>query len=291
MISYSKPIIVIAGPTGSGKSDIAIQLAKDINGEIINADSRQIYKEISIGTAKPTKEEMQGIKHHLYDHISIKERYNIYQYQQDTQKILDSFPSEKFPILVGGTGLYIDSVIFNYDLQEDKVDLKQREKLLKEDIAQLQTRIDKKILDRLSDSDRNNPVRLVRIIERGSVSYSKKNTLRHIYFVIDLEKEKLKKRIKKRVDMMFDNGLLEENIRIREEFLGDYPNLKIIGYQEFDEYFLDKKSLQEVKNEIIKNTMRYAKRQRTWFKRHSHAIWSSNYNYILEEVLKFIKTS
>jgi tRNA dimethylallyltransferase len=295
MISYSKPIVVISGPTASGKSSIALKLAKDINGVIINADSRQVYKEISIGTAKPTKEDMQGVPHYLYGHVSVKEDYNIYRYQQDVKKVLNEIPKEKIPILVGGSGLYIDSVVFNYKLKEQpetKETLQRREKLNKMDIRELQNlikRMDPDLLKDLNESDRKNPVRLIRIIEKGRRKI-KGQALKHIYFVIDIPKEKLNEKFVQRTEKMFEDGLLEENIEVRKRGLDKYPALNTIGYQEFDKYFEKKISLETVKKEIIKNTRRYAKRQKTWFRKHEHAIWTSDYSLILEESLKVIKT-
>ena len=295
MISYSKDIIVIAGPTASGKSSLAIKLAKEINGVIINADSRQVYKEISVGTARPTKKEMQGVSHYLYGHISVTEEYNIYKYQQDVKKILNEIPKEKTPILVGGSGLYIDSVIFNYNLTQsstEKFDVERRTKLNNMDVKTLQELIkdiDPKLLENLNSSDKKNPMRLVRMIERGE-NEDRGQALKHVYFVVDIPKEDLNKRIKERTEKMFENGLLEENIKIRKKSLEKYPALNTIGYQEFNKYFSKEISLEEVKDEIIKNTKNYAKRQKTWFRKHDHAIWTNDYSLMLEESVKLINT-
>ena len=291
MFKYPKPIIVIAGPTASGKSDFAIKLAKDINGVIINADSRQIYKEISIGTAKPSIEEMKEVPHFLYGHISVKENYNIYRYQKDVEKVLTNLSKEQIPIFVGGTGLYIDSVVFNYHLSKEEVDKEERKKLNLLSIKELRKLVDPNILKSLNNSDRNNPVRLIRIIEKNEKRELRGKELIHKYFVIDINKEELNRRIRDRVENMIDNGLIEENINIREEDLNKYPALKTIGYQEFDGYFEKQKSLDEVKDEIVKNTSKYAKRQKTWFRRHKHAIWTNDYDLILAESLKLIKIS
>ncbi len=238
MIRYQGKIIVIAGTTASGKSSLAVKLAKDINGVIINGDSRQIYKEISIGTYKPSKEDMDNIPHYLYSFVSVKDKYNIYKYQKDVSKILDKIPEGITPIIVGGTGLYIDSVIYNYNISKE----------------------------------------------------TKGEELKHIYFVIDKPKDILKEQIRKRVNNMFDNGLLGENKKLREQGLSTTPVLRTIGYAEFDDYFKGKKTLDEVKDEIIKNTIDYAKRQRTWFRRNKEAIWESDYNILLDRSNKFIKT-
>ena len=291
MVTFSRPIIVIAGSTASGKSNIAIKLAKDINGVIINADSRQIYKELSIGTARPSLKETNEVPHFLYGHISVKEDYSIYKYQKDVQKVLESLLVNQTPILVGGTGLYIDSIIFNYSLKKEEIDTKRRKQLSKLSVKKLKGLINPDILNSLNESDRDNPIRLIRLIEKGKKNEQRGKELTHKYFVLDLPRDELNKKIEERVKRMIEEGLVEENTEIRKENLGKHLALKTIGYQEFDEYFKGKKSLKEVEEEIIKNTCKYAKRQRTWFRKHKDALWSSNYNLILEESVKLIKTS
>jgi tRNA dimethylallyltransferase len=145
-------------------------------------------------------------------------------------------------------------------------------------------------LEKLNRSDRSNPIRLIRLIEREGEILNKKEPRKHKYFVIDLDKKVLNKNIETRVEKMFEMGLLEENRKLREKGLEKYPALNTIGYQEFIPYFEGKCSLEDVKRKIIKNTKEFAKRQRTWFRKHDHAIWTSNYNLILEESLKFIRT-
>jgi len=292
MLEYSGPIIVIAGPTASGKSSIAMKLAREINGVIINADSKQVYKEISIGTARPTKKEMEDIPHHLFGHTSLKNGYNIFQYQKDVENVLKNLKNNEIPILVGGSGLYIDSVLFKYSLIDNEVDPVKRRKLGKMGITELQHLIPTAILNSLNESDSKNPVRLIRTIEKLDSKREKKRDrpLNHIYFVIDQPKEILDKNIEQRVQKMFQNGLEEENKRIRKLGLQKYLSTKTIGYQEFDGYFEGEKSIERVKEEIINHTKQYAKRQKTWFRKHKHAKWSNDYNYILEQSLKFINT-
>jgi len=282
-------VIVIAGPTASGKSKIALQLAKDINGVIINGDSRQIYKELQIGTARPLESEFENIPNYLYGHVSVKEKYNIYKYQKDVKRVLQNLPKEKIPIIVGGTGLYVDSVVFNYILKESNTS-SHREDLDSMSIEQLHSMIDPNLLNQLNESDIVNPVRLRRIIDKQGNEHKKGEALKHLYFVIDIPKEQLHKNIEKRVDEMFSKGLLEENKIIREKGLEKYSALHTIGYQEFDEYFNGTKTLEEVKFEIIKNTKRYAKRQKTWFRRNRNTIWTDDYDLILESSTKFIST-
>lgn len=283
-----RPLIVIAGPTATGKSDIAIRLAKAINGVIINADSRQIYKEMNIGTARPSDEQMQQVPHFLYGTVSVKDPYNIYEYQKDVFKLLETIPEAQTPILVGGTGLYIDSVIYNYNLKsqsEMDIDNQRRNKLAKLSIAELQQQIPKDILEKLNNSDRNNPRRLQRIIERGSITnnHEMNEAFPCKYFVIDLPSDVLRNRIEKRVEEMIKKGLIEENKRLIEEGLNKYPACNSIGYSEFDGYFENEKAIGDVKTKIVANTLHYVKRQRTWFKRNKDAIWTTDFDLILKE--------
>lgn len=292
----SSPIIVIAGCTGSGKSDIALKLAKEINGVIINADSRQIYKEISIGTAKPTPDKVENgvwyideVKHYLYSYVSVKENYNLYRYQQDVHKTLSLLKSNEIPILVGGTGLYIDSIVMNYQLKESqKNDEEDLLALENQSIEELQKLVGDKLLEKLNESDKHNPRRLIRIIKGGLPSVEKGKPMNHIYFVIDIKKEELEKRIVHRVDRMLQDGLIEENKEVRDAGLNKYPALNTIGYIEFNDYFSNKKTLEEVKSEIITHTKQYAKRQRTWFKRNSNALYVESYRDILSKTKKFL---
>lgn len=289
-----KQILVLTGCTASGKSSLALELAKEINGVIINADSRQIYKEISIGTAKPIPDKVENdiwyienIPHLLYSYISIKEDFNLYRYQQDVFNLLKKLPKEVTPILVGGTGLYIDAVVFNYKLKKhsEKKDQSKREKLQKKDVDQLQKIVGTEKLSKLNISDQNNPHRLIQIIEKGSLpSIEKGEELKHKYFFLDVPKDILNRNIERRVEEMFENGLLEENIEIRKKGLDKYPALSTIGYQEFEKYFKKAGSLEEVKEDIIIHTRQYAKRQRTWFRRNKNVIYVKNLNNILKNI-------
>jgi len=290
-----RPIIVIAGTTASGKSNIAIKLVKKINGVIINADSRQIYKEISIGTAKPTPDRIDngvfivdGIKHYLYSYISVTEKYNLYRYQKDVFALLEKLPKDVIPILVGGTGLYIDSVVYNYKLKEKKEDIKTDFDSL--NIEKLQKLIGKEKLEKLNESDRQNPRRLVHILKNGLPSIAKGNSLNHIYFFLDVNPEVVKKNIQLRVEEMIKNGLIEENEMIRKKGLNRYPALDTIGYQEFDGYFEKEKTIDEVKEEIITHTNQYAKRQRTWFRRNKNVIYAKDFKTILDSTNTYLNS-
>lgn len=287
-----RPIIVIAGCTASGKSDVALQLAKEINGVIINADSRQVYKEISIGTAKPIPDKIEdgvfiidGIKHYLYSYISVKDEYNLYKYQKDVFSLLEKLPKDVTPILTGGTGLYIDSVVYNYKLKENREN-KSNIDLGDLSIKELQELVGSKKLEKLNESDRENPRRLIHIIKHGLPSIKKGKSLKHLYFFLNIDADTIKKNIRLRVEKMFERGLIKENEIIRKEGLNLYPALDTIGYTEFDQYFEGEKKIEEVKEDIITHTNQYAKRQRTWFRRNENIVYVKN----LEEILNTINT-
>lgn len=293
MIEYKGKIIVIAGATATGKSEISLKLAKELNGHIINADSRQIYTKINIGSAKPKFEKeiskgihtLNGITHYLYDFIDPKENFSIFDYQNCVNNVLKN--THGIPILTGGSGLYIDSVVYNYKLSKNNKNIYLKDK----SIDELQE-LAKEYLPYMSESDRKNRHRLIRAIQREGVNREKGKELNNIYFVIDIEKEILQERIKKRIDNMFKEGLLEENISLlKQGYTYDDKGMKTIGYIEFKEYFENKISLEDVKERIFKNTMGYVKRQKTWFKRNKNAIWINDpkeisylaSNFILKE--------
>ena len=287
-----RPIIVIAGCTASGKSDVALRLAKEINGVIINADSRQVYKEISIGTAKPIPDKIEdgvfiidGIKHYLYSYISVKDEFNLYKYQKDVFSLLEKLPKDVTPILTGGTGLYIDSVVYNYKLKENREN-KSNIDLGDLSIKELQELVGSKKLEKLNESDRENPRRLIHIIKHGLPSIKKGKSLKHLYFFLNIDADTIKKNIRLRVEKMFERGLSKENEIIRKEGLNLYPALDTIGYTEFDQYFEGEKKIEEVKEDIITHTNQYAKRQRTWFRRNENIVYVKN----LEEILNTINT-
>jgi len=290
MIKYKGKIIVIAGATATGKSEISLKLAKKINGYIINADSRQIYKKINIGSAKPKFDKeiskgvhtLDGITHYLYDFVDPKENFTIFDYQDCVNDVLKN--TQGVPILTGGSGLYIDSVIYNYKLSKNNKNTDLKDKSIEE----LQESA-KEYLPYMSESDRKNKHRLIRAIQREGVNREKGKELNNIYFVIDIEKQILQERIKKRIENMFKEGLLEENISLlKQGYTYNDKGMKTIGYIEFKEYFENKISLEDVKERIFKNTMGYVKRQRTWFKRNKNAVWINEPKEILYLASNFI---
>ncbi len=225
---------MICGPTASGKTALSIELAKKINGEIVSCDSMQIYKEMDIGTAKPTKEEMQGIKHYMIDIISPDERYSVADYKKDAKNaIREIIAKGKVPIVVGGTGLYVDSLIYEIDYPEIEFDENYREELekrvQKEGLNVLYEeakKIDKEAIKKISPNDKKRILRILEIYHATGKNKteqekeSRKNEVEFDYkvFALNMEREKLYERINKRVDIMIEQGLIEEVERIYKKY-------------------------------------------------------------------------
>ena|ERR1035437_747082 len=269
----TKPLIVIVGETASGKSSLAMSLARKFNGEIISADSWVVYKEFSIGTAKPTSHEQVEVKHHLIDIAEPTEGFNAAKYKHMAQQAIDEIGLRgSLPILVGGTGLYVDSVLFNYSfLPPASSDI--RNELNNLSLNVLLQRANKLKLD-VSNIDIRNKRRLIRLIESNG-QLPKKDKIRQNTLVIgvSLTSEELSERIYKRASDMFNKGLIEEVLHLKDKYGWDIEPMRGIGYLEFQEYFNGTQTLDETKNRIIASTLQLAKRQRTWFKRNNNIQW------------------
>lgn len=253
--------IVLAGPTGVGKTEISILLAKRLNMEIISADATQVYKELDIGSAKIRENEKQNISHYLIDVVYPFEDYSLSRYYDDCNKILNENKQKEF-LITGGTGLYIYSITDGFS-DTDKPDEKYRAYLLSLETNDLIKLLEEKGIDK--NIDLNNRHRIIRQIEKGNIKYNniKGNDRNFLKIFLTRERENLYKRINKRVDLMFENGLLEEAKKVYNKY-GN--NIKAIGYKELFMYFENKIDLETVKNLIKRNSRRYAKRQFTWFK-------------------------
>ena len=299
-------VIVICGPTASGKTALSIELAKRINGEIISCDSMQIYKEMDIGTAKPTIEEMQGIKHYLIDFVSPDERYSVADYKKDAKiAIKEIFQKGKVPIIVGGTGLYVDSLIYEIEYPNIEFDEEYRKKLEQiaecdglEKLYQQAKKIDPDAIQKISPNDKKRILRILEIYHatgRNKTEQereSRKKELEYDYkvYALDWEREKLYERINKRVDIMLEQGLIEEVKQIYQKYEKFPTAMQGLGYKEVVEY-LDKKITKEEMIEKIKQeTRRYAKRQLTWFRKNKQTIWLDAQNE-LENNIKLILQS
>lgn len=299
-------VIVICGPTASGKTSLSIEVAKRLNGEIVSADSMQIYKEMTIGTAKPTKEEMQGIPHHLIDCILPDKRYSVAEYKKDAIDAIDEIVKKgKIPIVVGGTGLYINSLVYGIDYPEIEVDMEYRDKLESiaeheglEKLYEMAKNIDEKAIETISKNDKKRICRVLEIYHTTGKTKtqqeieSRKNGPKYNYLVfgINMDREKLYDRINKRVDIMIENELIEEVKQILAKYKEFPTAMQGLGYKEVVEYLDGNLSKDEMIEKIKMETRRYAKRQLTWFRRYENITWidgldsiQNNINTILEE--------
>ncbi len=282
-----KTLVIIAGPTASGKTDLTVWLARQLGTEVISADSRQIYREMFIGTARPAEEELQGVPHHFLAVKSVKDYYNAYMYEQDAlQKIAELFERYDVLLMVGGSTLYIDAVVRGIDeiptvLPSVRKELSRwYEEQGIEKMRSLLRRLDR---DYYSRADLNNPMRLLKALEVSIQSgrpYSsfltgsrKKRDFNILLIGIDWPRQILYERINKRVDLMIEKGLVRE---ARELYpLRDYTALKTVGYKEIFDYFDGKHSLAQAIDLIKRNTRKYARRQLTWFRRYPDIKWFS----------------
>ena len=280
-------LIIILGPTASGKSDLAIKLAQKFNGEIISADSRQIYKEMNIGTAKIIKKEMSGVPHYMIDIVKPNQKFTLAQFQEKTIKIIKNIQKRnKLPLLVGGTGLYIQSIVDNLKIPETKPDKKLRNKLEKLTNQELINKLKKLDSKALKIIDTKNKRRLIRALEiclltkKPFSEQRKKNKsiFNTLQIGIKLNTKNLEQKIIRRIEKMIKNGLIKENKKLLKKY-GDKPySMSGIGYQEIISYLNNKINLDQAKELIKIHTRQYAKRQMTWFKRDKTIKWIKNYS-------------
>jgi tRNA dimethylallyltransferase len=299
-------VIVIVGPTASGKTALSIKLAKEINGSIISADSMQVYKYMDIGTAKPTKEEMSGVDHYLIDEISPDQEFSVAKFKEKAlcyiEKIIDN---GKIPIVVGGTGLYINSLIYNIEFSKTQVDWEYREELknnvLKNGEGYIYNQlmeVDKQSAEKINPNDTKRVIRALEIYKTTGKTMTFHNEKSRLYpskysfklFGLNMQRQSLYKRIEERVDNMIKQGLLEEVKKIEE--LG-YDEKRIpmqaLGYKEIIKYLKGENTLEESIEIIKRDSRRYAKRQLTWFRRIENIKWFQSDEEDYEEIIKKIK--
>lgn len=261
-------VIVVVGPTAVGKTKISIELAKYYNCDVISGDSVAVYKRLDIGSAKPTEAEMQGIKHHLIDILEPTDGYSVADFQKNARAIMDN---NKLSLICGGTGLYVQGALFNYEFKAQKRDFdfgKKYEHLSNEELYKLLLETDPNIdTNKLHPNNRKRVLRALEVkneLDESIHSFNKNKEALYDYYIVYLSmpREKLYDRINKRVDIMIKDGLLEEVKSLFDD--GIYPHA--IGYQELVPYFNNQVSLDSAIEEIKKNTRHLAKRQETWFK-------------------------
>jgi len=289
-------LIILAGPTASGKTSVSIYLAKRLGGEIISADSMQVYKYMDVGTAKISVEEMQGVKHHLIDVLDPKEDFNIVKFQNMVKcSIEEIVKNGHIPILVGGTGFYIQSVIYDIDFNNEDDNSSVRKKLEEEYDAFgadfMHEKLKKIDIVSAQTIHKNNKKRIIRAIEyflinnepissHNEVQREKKSPYDYRFFVLNPPRDILYERINKRVDIMVENGLVDEVKKLREMGLSTANiSMQGIGYKEIIEYLDGEVSLETAIENIKQNTRHMAKRQVTWFKREKDVIYVDPFSF------------
>ena len=290
----NKHLIVLAGPTASGKTATAIKLAKAFDAEIISADSRQFYKELSIGTAAPTAEELAQVKHNFVHHLSIEDKYDVADYEQDVLSYLkEYFKTKNIAIMTGGSGLYIDAVCKGLDLIpdiSDEIRSKVTKMLEEGGLEVLQTEVKKVDPGYYQIVDKQNPRRLQRALEvyyqtgKPYSTFRQGNTVKRDFNIIKLailwERDNLIERINKRVDLMMQQGLLDE---VKSVYPKRHLNsLNTVGYKELFDYLDGKCTLEQAVEQIKINTRQYAKRQMTWLRKRNDYQW-----FTIEELSDF----
>ncbi len=304
-----KPLIIIAGPTACGKTSVSIELAKQLNGSIISADSMQVYKYMDIGTAKIKKDEMNGIKHYLIDELMPDEEFSAAIFQRMAKKAYFKIMSEnKIPMLVGGTGFYLNSFLYNTDFSIKKTDYTIRNELTK--LAE--EKGNDFIYNMLKDIDsdyanivhKNNLKKVIRAIEyyketgeKFSVCNSREKRNEPVYnynmFILNMDRERLYKRIEKRIDIMIEDGLINEVKSLLDKYSRSLVSMQGLGYKEIASYLYGECSLDEAIYILKRDTRRFAKRQLTWFKHQCDGTWvnvddfdsiSDVVNYIISKI-------
>lgn len=268
-----KKVIVITGPTGVGKTKFSIELAKELNTEIINGDAYQIYKYMNIGTAKPTEAEKQDIPHHLMDFLDPLESFSICDYQKLVRDKIEEFHNKKMiPIITGGSGLYIDSVLYDYRFTEDARNIEDEKKydyLSNDELHNILKTLNPESAEKIHPNNRKRVLRAIELAESGTNNEDRNQKHNKMYdfllIFLNDDREVLYERINNRVDEMIANGLLEEVKSLYPDKLSNQA-VKAIGYQEIYDYLDNKISLEEAINLIKQHSRNYAKRQMTWYR-------------------------
>ncbi len=309
MSEKKRPLIILTGPTAVGKTELSIKLAKAVNGEIISADSIQVYKYMDIGSAKVTKEEMDGVKHYLIDVLDPTDEFNIYVFKKmATEAMEEIYAKGKVPIIAGGTGFYIQSILYDIEFAEEEGDRAYRHQL--EEKASLEgVSVIHKLLEEVdpksaSQIHENNLKRVIRALEYyhetgQPISEHNEEQRRKIspynfrYYVLNMDREKLYERINLRVDIMLENGLLDEVKKLKDMgYSDDLVSMQGIGYKEIRQYIDGKCIYEEAVDTLKKNTRNFAKRQLTWFRREEDVTWLNHENFgnDKDKILDFILT-
>ena len=307
-----KPLIILAGPTAVGKTKLSIALAKAIHGEIISADSMQVYKHMDIGTAKIKQEEMQGVVHHLIDILEPCEDFNVVLFASYAKKAMEEcWNKGKIPILVGGTGFYIQAVLYDIDFTENDDDKSYRTKLEQlakekgaEYLHELLRKVDEKAANEIHPNNIKRVIRALEFYEKSGQKISvhneeqkkKESPYAYAYFVLNDEREVLYDRINRRVNKMLEDGLVEEVKQLLETGIPKTAvSMQGLGYKEIASFLTGEYTYEEAIYYLKRDTRHFAKRQLTWFKREPDVIWLNRPDFnqkeelILQEMLQIIK--
>ncbi len=297
-----KKLIVIAGPTASGKTALSIEVAKALNAPIISADSRQFYKEVSIGTAKPSEKEMDGVPHHFINSHSITEPLSAGEYERlAVEKVKQLFLRHDFIVIVGGSGMFINALIYGTDQLPHQQEIRTywNQKFEENGLEYLQTQLKELDPEYYKQVDLKNPVRLIRALEVIKItnlpfSHLRKNNKKSLrytthYFAIDTPREQLYQNINQRVDQMIANGLVKEAQSVFQH--RELQSLNTVGYKEMFRYFENDITLEKAIELIKRNTRHYAKRQLTWLRKEKKAHWikSASTVEMKEEILELVQ--
>lgn len=274
-------VIAVVGPTASGKTSYAIELAQKIGGEIVSADSRLVYKGFDIGTAKPTLEERSGIPHYMIDIVEPEVDYSVGLYADGAKKVIrDILSRGKVPIVVGGTGLYLNVLLMNYDLPRVEPDYELREKLRNtENLHEILSDLDTETAKTIDKNDRKKLIRAIEVIKSTGLPLSKvrgkkSEEFEVEWFGLNFPRDVLYSRINERVDLMVKNGLIEETEHLLKKHGRINNLLYTIGYQEMIAYLDGLLTLEDAMDKLKQNTRRYAKRQLTWFRKNPAIKWN-----------------
>lgn len=272
-------IVAVVGPTGVGKTKLSVELAKKYNAVVVNCDAVQVYKELNIGSAKPTEEEKCGIEHLLFDIVSVTDNYTVKDYQKDLRNVLKKYHNRNI-VIVGGTGLYLCAGLYDYEFKEE-INTNNYDNLSNEQLYNLALEKDKNM-----DIHKNNRVRLIRFLNRESKNNNGNKLLYDVKFIgLNLDRNLLYERINLRVDKMMKDGLLDEVKNLNPLRVSSRVLNTAIGYKELYDYFDKKISLEQAIEEIKQNSRHYAKRQFTWFNNKMNVTW---FNVNLDDFQKTI---
>lgn len=309
MDTQKKPLIILTGPTAVGKTELSIRLAREINAEIISADSMQVYKYMDIGSAKIMPDEMQGIKHHLVDALEPTDEFNIVTFKTMAEEAMQSiYDIDKIPLMVGGTGFYIQSIIKNIDFSDTTGELSEirteLEAIAKENGAhylhEMLKEIDPKSYETIHENDLKRVIRAIefyresgkRISDHNLAQADNESPYNFVYFVLNDIRENIYERINLRVEKMIDLGLVDEVKKLRAMGLKrENVSMQGLGYKEIFDYLDGRIDLDEAKYIIKRDTRHFAKRQLTWFKRESNVTWvnKNEFDYDDDKIMIFIK--